>query len=214
MRRAFVGCLIGWALLTGQVARVPADDTFARVDTSADAMARVTGIMDAKDLAHVADSLAIDRLAFWALALQEGGPSGSNRILGVGRWVEDTLGTDSIVRRRVCRDIGRMQVNPCTGPGPAFHPACAIRQLRGSRAANVRCAAAWYRYIRATRCPDHTDACALERYNGAGPAARLHLQRVQTHMGMLYLRLRAAGAESLLKSGVYSPHTSVTRDHH
>ena len=154
--------------------------------------AALTGINDARRLATVADSAGIPRLAFWALALQEGGPTGRNNILGCSRWSDTT--PRRCAQPFAQRDIGRMQINP---RGSAITQ-CNARLVRTNYEENVRCAARHYVMLM-ERCHGD-DACALRLYNGRGPRARAHLVRVQQQIGLLWLRLERADALTLLDS--------------
>ena len=92
-----------------------------------------------------------------------------NAYRGPGREQCDSLGC-----RRVCREIGRLQINPCI----RWHIA-ACDSIR-AYAANLRCGAAILaeRYRRYGSWP-----LAIRAYNGSGPMADLYQQRALAYIG-------------------------------
>jgi len=92
-----------------------------------------------------------------------------NAYRGPGREQCDSLGC-----RRVCREIGRLQINPCIRWSI---PACdSIRTY----SANLRCGAA----ILAERYHRYGSwSLAIRAYNGSGPMADLYQQRALAYIG-------------------------------
>lgn len=127
-------------------------------------------LADSAMVFRVADSAGVPRDIMAAVAWMET-RSGTrlNEYKGPGREQCDSAGC-----KRVCREIGRMQVNPCI---PWRHPAC--KQLT-QYAMNLRCGAA---ILLAARQRDGTWVAALQRYNGSGPQARRYLTEALAYIG-------------------------------
>lgn len=136
--------------------------------------------VDTALLSKAADSANVPRVVMYAVAWQEtrDGVRG-NTPRGPGREQCDSLGC-----RRVCREVGRMQVNPCI----RFDlPGC--NDLRNYEQ-NATCGA-WilrYLYNKWGSWP-----LAIQRYNGSGPKAREYAIRALAYVGWVRLR-EAAGS--------------------
>lgn len=111
----------------------------------------------------------------YAVAWQETRLNISASTRGPGREQCDSAGC-----RRVCREVGRLQINPCI---TWRHPACARDSLR-IYASNLRCGAA---ILRAARDGTATWADAIRRYNGSGPRARQYVKEALAYIGWLEL---------------------------
>jgi hypothetical protein len=112
----------------------------------------------------------------YAVAWQETRLNLSPTIRGPGREQCDS----GVGCRRVCREIGRFQINPCI---TWRHPACARDSLR-LYASNLRCGAA---ILRAARDGTSTWADAIRVYNGSGPRARQYAKEALSYIGWLRL---------------------------
>lgn len=130
--------------------------------------------VDAAALYRAADSAGVPRDVMLAVAWMESRDgSRLNNYRGPGREQCDSLGC-----RRVCREIGRMQINPCI----KWHiPACDSLTVYS---ANLRCGAA---ILRAARDGTTTWAEAIQRYNGSGKAAREYKLQALAFIGWLVL---------------------------
>lgn len=120
---------------------------------------------------HAAATMAgVPPVVMYAVAWQESrdGRLG-NAYRGAGREQCDSTGC-----RRVCREIGRMQLNPCIR-----YPLPACDSLRVYWA-NLRCGAAVLHFRRAER---GSWALAIRAYNGSGPAADRYLRQVLAYVG-------------------------------
>jgi hypothetical protein len=112
----------------------------------------LSGLQDAHQLSAHADSLKVPRQLVWSIAWQEGrsGAKGNN-ILGQGILRPDTVyreyGIDGklsrvrVVYHRMCREIGRMQLNPCVNWTRNLHDdRCSLKRITSSYDDNVYCA--------------------------------------------------------------------------
>lgn len=132
------------------------------------------GIVDRFYLESVAHEVGVPTQVMLAVAWQESrsGAKG-NDYRGPGREQCDSLGC-----RRVCRELGRGQVNPC------IHwnlPGCG--ELHVYRL-NVRCMA-WI--LRAQRAKHGSWVAAIKHYNGSGPSADRYLQQALAFIGRMTL---------------------------
>lgn len=99
----------------------------------------------------------------------------AERALGPGREICDSLGC-----RRVCREIGPMQVNPCI----RFNlPGC--KELKVYKQ-NITCGANILRYLYG-RYGSWSEA--IRRYNGSGPRSREYQQKALAYIGWLALKV-------------------------
>jgi len=146
-------------------------------------------LVDREALAAHADSAGVPRAAAYALAWMESrdGRRG-NAYRGPGRLVEDTTRlvpqmvcvwavprtpnrnqacwTDSVyATKRVCREVGRMQINPCAGLERG-NPRCAYKRVRENIDDNYACGLWYYRTLQ-----DRYGSArkAFSRYNGGNP---------------------------------------------
>lgn len=132
---------------------------------------------DSADLARTANHYGVPVLVMLGAFVAESGRQGGNTALGPGVKRIVLKGAEPTV---VCREIGRAQINPCAGWEKVFPP---CRQLHVYEH-NVACGAAVLAYLHA-QCGSWS--CAVERYNGRGPAARRHRERVERIIGQLVL---------------------------
>lgn len=141
----------------------------------------LTGHTDAARLAAYADSTGVPREVMWAVAWQEsrGGQRG-NSYIGPGIVVMDTI---SMIPHRVCRERGRMQINPCYWKPLA--PRCTWQRVRDNYSDNVWCAGLKLHSLRAIYGSWEE---AIRRYNGSGPMSRAYQQRALAYIGRLALR--------------------------
>jgi len=131
--------------------------------------------VDTALLYKVADAQQVPRQVALAVAWMETrtGAKGNN-YLGPGREQCDSLGC-----RRVCREIGRMQVNPCI----SFNlPGC--KQLRILEQ-NITCGLGILSYLKVR---EGNWILAIQKYNGSGPKAREYLAKALGYIGWLTLR--------------------------
>lgn len=137
----------------------------------------LSGHLDESLLNTYADSLNVPRPIVWAVAYMESrtGRQG-NRVLGQG-----VLAYSNGHLKRVCRDIGRMQVIPC-GPVPKLFPnRCSPALLRTSYADNVWCGV---RFLRWLYDKYGTWEAAVWHYNGS----QHYLALAKEYLGSLYFR--------------------------
>lgn len=129
-----------------------------------------TSIVDRWYLESVAHEIGVPSKVILAVAWQESrsGAKG-NAYKGPGKEQCDSLGC-----RRVCREIGRGQINPCIKWGL---PGCG--SLHTYRY-NVRCMA-WI--LRAQRARHGSWVQAIKHYNGNGPRAEQYLQQALAFIG-------------------------------
>src|SRR5258705_179331 len=97
--------------------------------------------------------------------------SRQNNYKGPGREQCDSTGC-----HRVCREIGRMQINPCIQWGISVCNRDNIRFYRG----NINCGAA---ILAARRLKYGSWLSAVKHYNGSGPMADLYLQKALIYIG-------------------------------
>jgi len=148
----------------------------------------ITGHVDAYTLAAQADSQGVPRTVSWAVAWEEsrGGRRG-NDYLGPGRIVADTATIDGVVtvrRHRICRELGRYQINPCTWR--SSDPRCTLRRISARYADNVYCGT---KNIRNKYLECGNWHCAPRRHNGRGPLAELYGKRIDQYVGRVHLLL-------------------------
>jgi len=94
-----------------------------------------------------------------------------NEYRGPGREQCDSAGC-----RRVCREIGRMQINPCIQWSIPVCNGVDIRRYFG----NIRCGAA---ILAARRVKYGSWESAIRHYNGSGPLAERYLQTALAYIG-------------------------------
>lgn len=135
----------------------------------------LTGHVDAHLITAYADSLNVPRPIAWAVAWEESrdGRKG-NAYLGPGKLIK----VDSVTYRRVCREIGRFQINPCTWK--SSDPRCTLQRIRDSLTDNIYCGVkhlAWLRQNYGSWSP------AVRRFNGRGRKAEAYGKRVEHYVG-------------------------------
>jgi len=115
----------------------------------------LTGLQDVHQLTAHADSLKVPHRVVWAIAWQEGrsGSKGNNSLgQGILVAVADTtfrswdsngklLSAQVSYRyKRVCREIGRLQLNPCVDWVKTLKdPRCTLQRIKTSYDDNVHC---------------------------------------------------------------------------
>lgn len=131
---------------------------------------------DSLELRRVGADFGVPAVVMQAVAYQETRLNISPLTRGPGREQCDSLGC-----RRVCREIGRLQINPCI---QWRHPACALDSLR-HYASNLRCGAA----ILQDRFREFGNwSEAIRRYNGSGPRSRQYMREALSYIGWLRLQ--------------------------
>lgn len=146
------------------------------------APAQAPTLVDSTALAAYADSTGVPRYVLMAVAWEESrsGARG-NRYVGPGvRQVDTTTGAE----RRVCRERGRMQHNPCFHWRQPPVARCAWARVRDNYADNVWCAGLKLHMLYAQY---GSWATAIERYNGRGPRARAYRERALATIARFYL---------------------------
>lgn len=147
-------------------------------------------LQDAQTLALAAETAGVPKVVGLAVAWEETRDgSRGNSYLGAGLAVFDSASGRT---KRVCRELGRMQVNPC------YHwtyisPSCARDSLR-VYSSNVRCGMTILRrrYEEVGSWQE-----AIRRYNGRGPKADDYLRRVLATIGRLTLESQEASSQGL-----------------
>lgn len=133
-------------------------------------------IVDRWYLESVAQEVGVPSKVMLAVAWQETrtGVKG-NGYRGPGREQCDSIGC-----KRVCREVGRMQINPCIN---WRLPACKPKAIL-SYGGNVRCGAAILsnRFVVLGSWTE-----AIKHYNGSGPHAERYLQQALAFIGRLTL---------------------------
>lgn len=147
----------------------------------------LSGHPDAAILARHAQLHGVPIVLVWAVAARESGYRGGNHWRGPGKWVADTVSPDSVILRRICREVGRMQLNPCF-PLTWLDPWCTNTRVRTSYDANISCGV---KYL-ASHGP------RISRYNGRGPMAREYQRWIESEIGRILLRLGGETLDSLL----------------
>jgi len=129
-------------------------------------------LQDSAALKAAADSFGVPYVVIAAVAWNES-QTGSklNNYRGPGREQCDSLGC-----RRVCREVGRMQVNPCID----WHDARCSRDSIRSYEGNIRCGAI---ILRSHFLKYGSWVQAIKRYNGSGPLADKYLLKALAYAG-------------------------------
>lgn len=131
---------------------------------------------DSSRLATVAAEYDVPPAIAFAVAYMETRSNVNPAVRGPGREQCDSLGC-----RRVCREVGRFQINPCIMWGFSECKPASIRTYEG----NVRCGVM---ILRAQRDGTATWVDAIRRYNGSGPKAREYTKEALAYIGWLTLR--------------------------
>jgi len=131
---------------------------------------------DSLALKRVGEAVGVPAAVMYAVAWQETRLNVNPAIRGPGRLECDSIGNC----RRICREIGRLQINPCI---QWRHPACAVASLK-IYASNLRCGAA---ILRSARDGALSWADALRIYNGSGVHARIYAKEALAYVGWLAL---------------------------
>lgn len=108
-----------------------------------------------------------------------------NDYIGPGREQCDSIPPGRC--RRVCREIGRMQINPC-GRWASLAQ-CSLARIKFYHG-NLRCAAVILRKSRdiiAARDGVDVWTGAMKMYNGSGPHAEAYLTKALAYLGWLHL---------------------------
>ena len=154
-------------------------------------------LIDADHLALVADSFNIPHPIFYAIAWQETRRGDFNYRFprGPGKFVFDhcTGGPECPFRitKRICREVGRFQLNPCIDWSRILHdPLCTN--------ANILSKDKYFAYLVDVHCAAeqianlHTGYSWMEtirRYNGQGNISYKYLDSVLAYLGRFYIRL-------------------------
>lgn len=157
----------------------------------------LTGLIDARRLRAHADSLHVPRTPVYGIAWQESrsGKKG-NDVLGPGILV---MRTDTVFRswsmdgkldsvrvryrvERTCREVGRMQLNPCIDWVQMLHdPRCSLKRIKESYDDNVHCGIENIR-----RCAKRVSWTQMPScYNGGSVK---YQKEVEQYLGHLTLR--------------------------
>lgn len=113
----------------------------------------LSGLQDAHQLAVHAESLHVDKRLVWGIAWQESRDgSKGNKVLGMGitRLLKTSCymwdgATGKCLQYnehlvRTCREIGRMQLNPCVNWTQLLHDQrCTLQRIKASYDDNVHC---------------------------------------------------------------------------
>lgn len=138
-----------------------------------------TRLVDAPQLAAHADSAGVSHALVWALAAAESG-DGARGNAYVGQGQRDSAG------KVVCREIGRMQLNPCGAWRRVVNNArCTLLRVRTSYDDNVHCALV---YLTLLHRQSGSWLDAIRRYNGSGKQAEVYAFRVwreAEHLGVV-----------------------------
>lgn len=141
-----------------------------------------TGQVDAARIVAVADSVRVPRVLLLAVAWEET-RSGARGNVYIGDGIVDSLG------HRICRERGRMQLNPCFPLTYLDANRCAVARVRLSYEDNVWCGALHLRDLY-ERTGGWT--AAIARYNGSGAKAVAYQSRVLTTIGRYTLTVPRA----------------------
>lgn len=134
------------------------------------ALLLVAQLVDSVPLKHVADSVGVPTEVLYAVAWMETRDGRAINYRGAGREQCDSTGC-----KRTCREVGRMQINPCIRWAL---PYCA--EAAAHRTANVRCAA----FILKHNYEKYGSWIeAIRRYNGSGPNAQKYLTEALAFIG-------------------------------
>ena len=144
------------------------------------ALLLVAQLLDSVPLKHVADSVGVPTEVLYAVAWKETGngrainekldDARANAYRGAGREQCDSTGC-----KRTCREVGRMQINPCIRWAL---PYCV--EANRTYASNIRCGAyiLKHNYEKYKSWPE-----AIRRYNGNGPMSRRYLNEALAFIG-------------------------------
>lgn len=128
-------------------------------------------LLDSVPLKHVADSVGVPTEVLYAVAWMETRDGKrANDYRGAGREQCDSTGC-----HRTCREVGRMQINPCIRWALPY-----CDKAHTGRDANVRCGA----FILKHNYEKHKSWTeAIRRYNGSGPKSRRYLNEALAFIG-------------------------------
>ena len=155
-----------------------------------------SGLEDEQQLAQAAKEFNVPAILMWVHALKESGPRAGNAARGPGFAVvqRDAQG-DSIGFKRVCREIGRMQILPCRVDSRGkiqgidwtwLTPHCNKQHALYVYDHNIRCGAAILAYNYGKW---GSWAEVVKRYNGAGDQADQYRSHAEQLIGRIVLRL-------------------------
>jgi len=160
------------------------------------AVANVSGLEDEQQLADAGREFDVPSILMWVHARQESGIHGNNKARGPGFIVvqRDARG-DSIGYKRICREIGRMQILPCRPDSKGkiqpidwtwLTPHCNKKKNLYAYDHNIRCGAAIlaYNYQKYGSWME-----VVKRYNGSGDQAEEYRARVEQILGKIVLRM-------------------------
>ncbi len=169
--------------------------TLGAASTKDRALEGLTGLTDAHQLAAHADSLHAPKRVVWGIAWQESRDgSHGNKVRGQGilRLIKSSCymwdgATGKCIQynetlQRICREVGRMQLNPCVSWTQVLHsPRCSLKRITESYDDNVYCGI--LNIKRAAK--DHGWTKAPSFYNGGNAA---YQKDVEAWMGHLTLK--------------------------
>ncbi len=140
----------------------------------------LTGHVDSYKLAAYADSTRVPTQVMWAVAWEEtrDGAKGNNYV-GPGFLTFDVT---TRTYKRVCRERGRMQLNPCFWQSKLAR--CSWQRVRDNYNDNVFCAGSRLRILYEAYGSWES---AIGHYNGSGPVAQAYKQRALAYIGRLAL---------------------------
>jgi len=154
----------------------------------------ISGLQDEYQLTEVARQYMIPPIIMWVIAFKESGVYGNNLARGPGVVVvvRDSLG-DSVGYKRICREIGRMQIAPCIVKDGVIVPQswawlshhCTHQNLY-SYYHNIRCGAAILHYRKVKLV---TWNAVIMRYNGVGTMAQKYRKNAKQIIGDIILRM-------------------------
>lgn len=178
------------------------------LDSLLTALILATGQIDASRILAHADTVRQQTGVFFsdaaalALSWQETRSGATkNSARGPGVWKSRSTGKlcraivcvpgDSI---RVCKEVGRMQLNPCTD-FTKVDPRCTRKAIRDSLNVNIHCGLMWY--VEKIKLCEGDVICAIERYNGNGciklnnhktMCSHEYRKEALAYIGQLYLK--------------------------
>ncbi len=183
--------LLGAVVALGLLA-LPAVATAQRASASVN----VSGLEDERQLADAGREFNVPSLLMWVHAFKESGFHGNNKARGPGFLVvqRDARG-DSIGYKRLCREIGRMQILPCRIDSKGkvqpidwtwLTPHCNKKSNLYLYDHNIRCGAAIlaFNYKKYGSWME-----VVKRYNGSGDQAEEYRHHAEQILGRIVLRL-------------------------
>ena len=160
------------------------------------AVLNASGLEDERQLGDAGREFDVPSILMWVHARQESGIHGNNKARGPGFVIvqRDARG-DSIGYKRICREIGRMQILPCHPDSKGkiqpidwtwLTPHCNKKNNLYVYDHNIRCGAAIlaYNYRKYGSWME-----VVKRYNGSGDQAEEYRAHVEQILGRIVLRM-------------------------